>query len=111
MGKASAKPSRKTFYTVAIVQPTISLANDANQSGPVIRVGHSYPGAAITEAANHQKVARLVYVAASAPDKGELVCTLIANSPPGAPVAPILPPADGYLFLDKVNFPLHSPET
>ena len=30
--------------------------------------------------------------------------TLIANPPPGAPVPPILPPKDGYLFLDKTKF-------
>jgi Alpha/beta hydrolase family len=33
------------------------------------------------------------------------VSTLIANPPPGAPVPPILPPQDGYLFLDKTKFP------
>jgi len=29
---------------------------------------------------------------------------LIANPPPGAPVPPILPPRDGYLFLDREKF-------
>ena len=29
---------------------------------------------------------------------------LIANPPPGAPVPPILPPQDGFLFLDKEKF-------
>jgi len=29
---------------------------------------------------------------------------LIENPPPGAPVPPILPPQDGYLFLDKAKF-------
>jgi len=46
-----------------------------------------------------------VYVTAFAPDKGESVNSLIANPPPGAPVPPILPPKDGYLFLDKAKFP------
>jgi pimeloyl-ACP methyl ester carboxylesterase len=49
-------------------------------------------------------VAGLVYVAAFAPDAGESVETLIANPAPGAPVPPILPPQDGYLFLDKSKF-------
>ena len=31
--------------------------------------------------------------------------TLIKDPPPGAPVPPILPPQDGYLFLDKAKFP------
>jgi pimeloyl-ACP methyl ester carboxylesterase len=32
------------------------------------------------------------------------VSSLIANPPPGAPVPPILPPKDGYLFLDRTKF-------
>ena len=105
---------RKDGYTVAIVQnPTISLADDvaatkriiAVQKGPVILVGHSYGGAVITEAGNDPKVAGLVYITAFAPDKGESVSTLIKDPPPGAPVPPILPPQDGYLFLDKAKFP------
>ena len=30
--------------------------------------------------------------------------TLIADPPPGAPVPPILPPQDGFLFLDREKF-------
>jgi pimeloyl-ACP methyl ester carboxylesterase len=107
------KMLRKDGYTVSIVQnPTISLADDvavtkrivAAQNGPVILVGHSYGGAVITEAGNDPKVAGLVYITAFAPDKGESVSTLIKDPPPGAPVPPILPPQDGYLFLDKAKF-------
>ncbi len=105
---------KRDGYTVAIVQnPTISLADDvavtrrtiANQDGPVILVGHSYGGAVITEAGNDPKVAGLVYVAAFALDKGESVSSLIKDPPPSAPVPPILPPQDGYLFLDNAKFP------
>lgn len=108
------KALKKVGYTVAIVQnPTISLADDvavtkrtiAAQNGPVILVGHSYGGVVITEAGTDPKVAGLVYVAAFAPDKGESVSTLIKDPPPSAPVPPILPPQDGYLFLDKAKFP------
>ena len=107
------KDLKKDGYTVAVVQnPTVSLEDDvavtkrtiAAQDGPVILVGHSYGGAVITEAGNDPKVAALVYVAAFAPDKGESVSTLIANPAPGAPVPPILPPQDGYLFLDRAKF-------
>jgi pimeloyl-ACP methyl ester carboxylesterase len=107
------KALKKDGYTVSVVQnPTISLEGDvaatkrilATQDGPAILVGHSYGGAVITEAGNHSKVVGLVYVAAFAPDKGESVSTLIQNPPPGAPVPPILPPQDGYLFLDKAKF-------
>jgi pimeloyl-ACP methyl ester carboxylesterase len=103
----------KDGYTVAVVQnPTVTLPDDvavtrraiASLNGPVILVGHSYGGVVITEAGNDPKVAGLVYVAAFAPDKGESVSTLIANPPPGAPQPPILPPQDGYLFLDKAKF-------
>lgn len=108
------KALKKDGYAVTVVQnPTKSLADDvavtkraiAAQSGPVILVGHSYGGAVITEAGNDPKVAGLVYVAAFAPDKGESVSSLIKNPPPGAPVPPILPPQDGYLFLDRAKFP------
>src|SRR5882672_1883869 len=100
-------------YNVAVVQnPTISLADDvavtkrviAAQEGPVILVGHSYGGAVITEAGNDARVAGLVYIAAFAPDAGESVETLIKNPPPGAPVPPIMPPEDGFLFLDRSKF-------
>ena len=70
----------------------------------VILVGHSYGGAVITEAGNDPDVAALVYIAAFAPDKGESVNTLIADPPPGAPVPPILPPQEGFLFLDRDKF-------
>jgi len=104
---------KKDGYKVSIVQnPTLSLADDvaatkriiAMQDGPVILVGHSYGGVVITEAGNDPKVERLVYIAAFAPDKGESVDTLIKDPPPGAPVPPILPPQDGFLFLDEEKF-------
>jgi pimeloyl-ACP methyl ester carboxylesterase len=105
---------RKDGHMVSVVQnPTISLADDvratkriiAAQNGPVILVGHSYGGVVITEAGNDPKVVGLVYIAAFAPDTGESVSSLIKDPPPGAPVPPILPPQDGYLFLDKAKFP------
>jgi pimeloyl-ACP methyl ester carboxylesterase len=104
---------KKDGYNVSIVQnPTLSLADDvavtkrtlASQDGPAILVGHSYGGAVITEAGNDPKVVGLVYITAFAPDKGESVATLIKDPPPGAPVPPILPPQDGYLFLDRAKF-------
>jgi pimeloyl-ACP methyl ester carboxylesterase len=100
-------------YNVTVVQnPTISLSGDvavtkralAAQDGPSILVGHSYGGAVITEAGNDPNVAGLVYIAAFAPDKGESVGSLIKDPPPGASVPPILPPQDGFLFLDRAKF-------
>jgi pimeloyl-ACP methyl ester carboxylesterase len=104
---------KKDGYNVSIVQnPTTSLVDDvaatrlvvAQTQGPVLLVGHSYGGAVITEAGTDPKVEGLVYITAFAPDKGESVQTLIKSAPPGAPVPPILPPQNGYLFLDKAKF-------
>ncbi|HEX6393784.1 MAG TPA: alpha/beta hydrolase [Acidimicrobiales bacterium] len=100
-------------YDVRVVQnPTTSLADDVGATilvleqldGPVVLVGHSYGGVVITQAGTHDQVSALVYIAAFAPDKGELVSTLIADPPPGAPVPPILPPVEGFLFLDRDKF-------
>ena len=100
-------------FSVSVVQnQTLSLESDVEtttnvldlQDGPAILVGHSYGGAVITEAGRHERVAALVYITAFAPDKGESVSTLIADPPPGAPVPPILPPVDGFLFLDREKF-------
>jgi pimeloyl-ACP methyl ester carboxylesterase len=104
---------KKDGYNVSIVQnPTTSLPDDvaatrrmlAAQDGPAILVGHSYGGVVVTEAGNDPKVAGLVYIAAFAPDKGESVSALIKNPRPGAPVPPIMPSQDGYLFLDRAKF-------
>jgi pimeloyl-ACP methyl ester carboxylesterase len=105
----------KDDYSVRIVQePNLSHEGDVKatkmiigqQSEPVILVGHSYGGAVITEAGNDPKVAALVYIAGFVPDQGESVETLIGNFPPGEPNAgdAILPPQDGFLFLDREKF-------
>ena len=100
-------------YRVAIVQnPTLSLAGDVAAThlildgldGPAVLVGHSYGGAVITEAGTHSNVAALAYITAFAPDKGESVNSLIAGFPTDGPQPPILPPRDGFLFLDRDKF-------
>ena len=100
-------------FNVSVVQnPTLSLEDDVvvtrrvldKQDGPTILVGHSYGGAVITASGNHEKVAGLGYIAAFAPDQGESVGTLIAGFPTDGPQPPILPPEDGFLFLDREKF-------
>jgi pimeloyl-ACP methyl ester carboxylesterase len=100
-------------YRVSVVQnPTVSLAGDVDatrkvlhaQDGPAVLVGHSYGGAVISEAGNDESVAALVYVAAFAPDAGESVQTLIGGFPADGPQPPILPPQDGFLYLDRDKF-------
>jgi pimeloyl-ACP methyl ester carboxylesterase len=104
--------SRDGFRVSVVQNPTLSLEGDAQatrqiidaQDGPVVLVGHSYGGAVITEAGTHPNVAALVYVCAFAPDKGESVGSLIAGFPADGPQPPILPPRDGFLFLDRDKF-------
>jgi pimeloyl-ACP methyl ester carboxylesterase len=100
-------------YNVSVVQnQTLSLESDVEtttnmldlQDGPAILVGHSYGGAVITESGTHDSVAGLVYICAFAPDQGESVSTLLADLPPDGPIPPILPPQDGFLFLDREKF-------
>jgi pimeloyl-ACP methyl ester carboxylesterase len=100
-------------FNVSVVQnQTLSLESDVatthsaldQQDGPAILVGHSYGGAVITEAGTHDAVAGLVYVTAFAPDAGESVSALIGGFPTDGPQPPILPPQDGFLFLDREKF-------
>ncbi len=103
----------KDGYDVSVTQhPTLSLEDDAAavkrivdaQGGPVVLVGHSYGGAVITEAGTDANVSALVYVAAFVPDTGESVNKLIEGFPQDGPQPPILPPQDGFLFLDREKF-------
>jgi pimeloyl-ACP methyl ester carboxylesterase len=98
-------------YHVAVVQnPTLSLPGDVTstrliideQDGPVVLVGHSYGGAVITGAGNHDKVTALVYIAAFVPDEGESVKSL--GGDPGAPGSPIVAGPGGFLFQDRTKF-------
>ena len=102
---------RKDGYTVTVAQPPLtSLEDDVaatnrvldRQNGPAILVGHSYGGAIITEAGNHQNVVGLVYVAAMAPDAGEVLGGLLESKP--AATKGIGPSKDGFLFLDPAVF-------
>jgi pimeloyl-ACP methyl ester carboxylesterase len=105
---------RAEGYDVAVVQePNQSFEGDvaatrwviAQQTKPVVLVGHSYGGAVITEAGNDPKVKALVYIAAWVPAKGESVGSLLSLLPKDVPSAPLLPPNDGYLLVDRAKFP------
>jgi len=104
---------RADGFNVSVVQnQTLSLASDVEttrnvldqQDGPAILVGHSYGGAVITEAGSHPNVAGMVYIAAFAPDAGESVRTLLGTFPQDGPQPPILPPIDGFLFVEREKF-------
>ena len=73
-------------------------------SGPVVLVGHSYGGAAITDAGTHPAVRHVVYIAAFCLDEGESV---IANDVPGGEAGSALESAlrfadDGTSTVDPV---------
>src|SRR5713101_566444 len=99
-------------YNVTIVpSPNTSLSDDvkitkavlSQQNGPTVLVGHSYGGAVISEAGNHPNVKALVYVAAFVLDVGESLAEMLQDAPPD-PNSPVLPPADGFIWLDRSRF-------
>ncbi len=109
--KAVAEILRRDGYKVSVVQPPLtSLEDDVaatkrvidRQDGPAILVGHSYGGAVITEAGNDPAVAALVYVAAFAPDEGEVLGALLQGTPGGS--TGVAPSQDGFLFIDPAVF-------
>jgi len=101
----------KGFNVTIVPNPNTSLADDAKitravlsmQNGPTVLVGHSYGGAIISEAGDHPNVKALVYVAAFVLDVGESLFKMLKDAPPD-PNSPILPPADGFIWLDKNKF-------
>jgi pimeloyl-ACP methyl ester carboxylesterase len=102
---------RKGYDVHAVDNPLTSLADDAErtrkmivaQKGPVLLVGHSYGGAVITEAGNHDNVVGLVYVAGFAPDAGESAGGLAARHP-SASAANLLVDEDQYLWIKQDKF-------
>lgn len=104
--------SRRGFESIRAVEiPLTSLADDAErtrkmiaqQSGPVLLVGHSYGGAVITQAGNHPNVVGLVYIAAFAPDEGESPGGITQQHLPAA-AANLAPDSDGYLWVKPEKF-------
>lgn len=66
--------------------------------GPVLLVGHSYAGAVISAAGNHEKVKALAYVAGLAPDDDEVFGTITSMYPAKAQLD-LQPDAQGFLWL------------
>ena len=102
---------RKGYYVHAVENPLTSLAEDAErtrkmiaaQKGPVLLVGHSYGGAVITEAGNHDNVVGLVYIAAFAPDAGESAGSVAARQQSVA-AANLSVDDDQYLWIKQDKF-------
>lgn len=97
----------------AVQNPLISLPDDIAitkrvidaQPGPVVAVGHSYGGAAITGAAvGSPHVKALVYIAGWALAPGDSISQLIGKYPPPPLVTAIVPDAGGFLYIDREKF-------
>jgi pimeloyl-ACP methyl ester carboxylesterase len=105
----------KGYNITAVQNPLSSIADDvaatnralALQTGPVILVGHSMAGVAITEAGMDPKVVGLVYVAAYAPDAGEVVGDLGKKYPPPPALAAAIVDKQGFMTLPTDAFVKH----
>ena len=100
-------------YTVTAVQnPLTSLADDVAttkrvidaQRGPVVVVGHSYGGAAMSgAAAGNPNVKALVYLAAFAPEVGEPVGAFLEKYPTPLGTG-LAPDSAGFIYIDRSKF-------
>jgi pimeloyl-ACP methyl ester carboxylesterase len=94
----------KGLQVLAAQIPLTSVEDDhsatnrimADAEGPIVLVGHSWGGMAVTQAGMDPKVAALVYVSAFAPDVGETGSSLIGAHP--------TPPALSTAVTDGVGF-------
>jgi pimeloyl-ACP methyl ester carboxylesterase len=103
---------RDGFRVVAVQNPLSSQEADVattrrvieSQPGPVIAVGHSYGGAVITgAAAGNPQVKALVYVAAFAPEAGEVLGQLYEKFGPADLGAALAPDSGGFLSIDPAK--------
>ena len=103
--------TKKGYKVRSVQNPLTSLQDDINktkdlidaQDGKVLLVGHSYGGAVISGAGNHDKVAGLVYIAAFAPDAGDSLGALLGRRA-GSGGASIYPDPKGFLWIKYDEF-------
>ena len=94
----------KGLPVIAVQIPLTSVGDDAAATGriiaatdgPIVLVGHSWGGMAITQTGNDPKIAALVYLSAFAPDVGESGSSLIGAHP--------APPALSTAVTDSAGF-------
>jgi pimeloyl-ACP methyl ester carboxylesterase len=94
----------KGLSVVAVQLPLTSIVDDlavtkrliSSIEGPIVLVGHSWGGMAVTQAGDDPKVAALVYLSAFAPDVGESGSSLIGAHP--------APPALSTVVTDSAGF-------
>ena len=102
---------KEGFGVVCAPIPLTSLSDDvgaldrvlARISGDIILVGHAYAGAVIG-ATRNERVKSLVYVAALAPDEGEMVADVFFREPPHAQAPKLAPDENGFLWMPPEGF-------
>ena len=95
---------------IATVAEMVEMAQ-----GPVLLAGHAYGGAPIAGAAS-ERVKGLVYIAALAPDVGEIVAEVFFREKPHPQAPKLVPNGRGYIWMPESGFadafaPNASPET
>lgn len=96
----------KDLPVIAVQIPLTSIEDDvaatnriiADTEGPIILVGHSWGGMAVTQAGVDPKVAALVYVSAFAPDVGESASSLISAHPTPPALSTIVTDSAGFVY-------------
>jgi pimeloyl-ACP methyl ester carboxylesterase len=96
----------KNRRVIAVQLPLTSVEDDLaatnhiikDTEGPIVLVGHSWGGMAVTQAGDDPKVMALVYVSAFAPDVGETGSTLIGAHPTPPALSTIVTDSAGFVY-------------
>ena len=96
----------KNMPVIAVQLPLTSVQDDlaatnriiADTERPIVLVGHSWGGMAVTQAGNNPKVMALVYVSAFAPDVGETGSSLIGAHPAPPALSTIVTDSAGFVY-------------